>query len=385
MGLYGQSENKWKIRTIGFIGFSMAAHVGLITALVMQPQVSKNDVSIESVNNTDTALVEIDASAMAPAMAPDTDTGTTAAPVTAADTAPTAGVPAKATKAIKTIKTSLKKTTATISAAPTATVTETPQVAPEVADEATEVSTLSATTSSPESESIPEELSPESTDETSDVPSGVSSDVSSDDVQNTVENSSAASENPTPESDSAAQSETAEADKTAQPANTVVPADSSSDSSPDTSSGEPAETNPGPVDNWTGQGSDDDGKDLAAAGEGDGGIKAAMGVPQGTKIKDAGLRKPLAGNKNAVYPSEDRLAGKQGVSVLVGRVSSDGSIMKVFVEKSAGSKSLDQSAIRAFTKWRFEPGAEEYLRQPFEFKLSGEPQIFNKRRVGQNN
>lgn len=137
-----------------------------------------------------------------------------------------------------------------------------------------------------------------------------------------------------------------------------------------------AAANPAPAAKQTapanGQGGGGSGPSNAPQGRGNG-----YGAPTGSQmvVIDASLRKPLAGNAKAIYPQQDRIAHRQGTAVLIGRVSPDGRITGVAVERGSGSVFMDRAAIDAFQKWRFAPGSEAVVRQPFNFVLTGQEQV----------
>jgi protein TonB len=76
------------------------------------------------------------------------------------------------------------------------------------------------------------------------------------------------------------------------------------------------------------------------------------------------------------YPSTPRRLGIQGTSMLREHVLADGRIGDVRVEHSAGHPDLDQAAMEAVRRWRFEParrGADAvamWVLLPVEFRLT---------------
>lgn len=76
------------------------------------------------------------------------------------------------------------------------------------------------------------------------------------------------------------------------------------------------------------------------------------------------------------YPSAPRRLGIQGTTVLRVHVLADGRIGDVLVEHSAGHPDLDQAAMEAVRRWRFEParrGADPvamWVLLPVEFRLT---------------
>lgn len=108
--------------------------------------------------------------------------------------------------------------------------------------------------------------------------------------------------------------------------------------------------------------------DKGEANEGSGESSGAVAGP----IRDASELKALSGNPNPVYPARDRLARKEGTSVILGRVSADGRVSEVTVERSSGSAQMDSASAQAFRSWRFQGGQQGWVRKPFQFKLVGD-------------
>ena len=102
--------------------------------------------------------------------------------------------------------------------------------------------------------------------------------------------------------------------------------------------------------------------------EGDGASAGAVAGP----IRDASELKALSGNPNPVYPARDRLAHKEGTAVVLGRVSADGRVTEVSVERSSGSANMDSASLQAFRSWRFQAGQQGWVRKPFQFRLVGD-------------
>jgi TonB family protein len=111
------------------------------------------------------------------------------------------------------------------------------------------------------------------------------------------------------------------------------------------------------------------GLSTAGAGSGSG---SGSGIPVGVQIRDASKLVPASGNRAFVYPQQDRLKRREGTAWVVGRVTQQGSIAEVYLERSSGSKTMDDEAMRTFRTWKFMPGQEGYVRQPVQFVLQGE-------------
>lgn len=77
------------------------------------------------------------------------------------------------------------------------------------------------------------------------------------------------------------------------------------------------------------------------------------------------------------YPAEAIAHHRQGTVVLEVLVGTDGRALKTKVESSSGTASLDQAAINAASRWRFNPGTrdgvpyEGWARIPVTFSLTG--------------
>lgn len=87
--------------------------------------------------------------------------------------------------------------------------------------------------------------------------------------------------------------------------------------------------------------------------------------------------RPLGGYQvRPAYPSAPRRLGIQGTTMLRVHVLADGRIGDVLVEHSAGHPDLDQAAMEAVRRWRFEParrGADAvamWVLLPVEFRLT---------------
>lgn len=102
--------------------------------------------------------------------------------------------------------------------------------------------------------------------------------------------------------------------------------------------------------------------------EGDGKSATAVAGP----IRDASELKAFPGNPNPVYPARDRLAHKEGTTVVLGRVAADGRVSDVRIERSSGSADMDAASAQAFRSWRFQGGQPGWVRKPFQFRLVGD-------------
>jgi protein TonB len=73
------------------------------------------------------------------------------------------------------------------------------------------------------------------------------------------------------------------------------------------------------------------------------------------------LPRKLAINPSPVYPLDALLAGIEGRVVLRVLVSSQGGVLKIEMNRSSGSPSLDASAVAAVERWRFSPARRSGL------------------------
>lgn len=94
-------------------------------------------------------------------------------------------------------------------------------------------------------------------------------------------------------------------------------------------------------------------------------------VPLGVRIRDASELVARPNNPKPTYPQQDRLLGRQGTAVIIGRIGNDGSVISVQLERSSGSASMDQEAMKAFGKWKYMPGQQGLVRVPIQFQLMG--------------
>jgi TonB family protein len=105
------------------------------------------------------------------------------------------------------------------------------------------------------------------------------------------------------------------------------------------------------------------GRQSGSGGEGPGeGLGGSSGVRGGYQVKPR-------------YPDSARRQGVEGTVLLKARVTERGRVDEVEIETSAGHPELDQAAIEALRRWRFEParrGREPvaaWVLIPFQFKL----------------
>jgi protein TonB len=120
---------------------------------------------------------------------------------------------------------------------------------------------------------------------------------------------------------------------------------------------------------------------LARHAAGAGPVTAALS-PGGAPRAPANLRDALGSGRLSVmdrtvprYPESARRAGAQGTTVLRVHVLETGLAGDIRVEESAGHPALDQAALDAVRRWRFETARENgravdlWVLIPFEFKL----------------
>lgn len=116
---------------------------------------------------------------------------------------------------------------------------------------------------------------------------------------------------------------------------------------------------------------------VTSSGNGAGGgsgqqASAGQGSAVSGPIRNSNDLKALRGNPNPVYPARDRLGRRQGTTVVLGRISPEGRVTDIKLEKSSGSPSMDAASLQAFRNWRYQPGQEGWVRKPFEFRLVGD-------------
>ncbi len=115
-----------------------------------------------------------------------------------------------------------------------------------------------------------------------------------------------------------------------------------------------------------------------AAGPGVGGgsgVAARTGDGPGGPLA---LARPMGGYQTRpVYPESARRRGIGGVTLLQFEVTANGRVGEIRIAQSAGDRDLDQAAIEAVKKWRFEParrGAQAvavWVEVPVKFELKG--------------
>lgn len=117
------------------------------------------------------------------------------------------------------------------------------------------------------------------------------------------------------------------------------------------------------------------GEGKSSSGEGSG-AAAAVPAGNGAETQSVTVTNPsIAYAPEPEYPAEarrDHLEGRAVVSVLVGE---DGSVESCSIEQSTGYASLDQAALAAVSRWRFQPARrgeqaiEKWVLLPVSFSL----------------
>lgn len=75
------------------------------------------------------------------------------------------------------------------------------------------------------------------------------------------------------------------------------------------------------------------------------------------------------------YPASARRQGREGTALLKIKVSPEGKVQEVWVDRSSGHQDLDEAAVEAVKAWRFEPpqkggqGVSVWARVPVKFQL----------------
>lgn len=106
-----------------------------------------------------------------------------------------------------------------------------------------------------------------------------------------------------------------------------------------------------------------------AFGRGGAGSKNTFGLLKG--FKDARGLRQKAGNPIPKYPYQDRLKKNQGTVYLVYWVTAFGTVSKIKIHTSSGSRSLDKAATKAIAKYKYYRGQAGYVIHPVEFKIQG--------------
>jgi TonB family protein len=97
----------------------------------------------------------------------------------------------------------------------------------------------------------------------------------------------------------------------------------------------------------------------------------ASGIPMGVQVRDVSELVQQPGNPAPPYPQQDRMLHREGIAVVVGQVQANGSVGSVFLEKSSGSPTIDRAALATFSQWKFKPGQAGMVRKPWNFQLTG--------------
>ena len=94
-------------------------------------------------------------------------------------------------------------------------------------------------------------------------------------------------------------------------------------------------------------------------------MPAAAGIhqnsaPMPVRNAEVSVATPITGSANQPpeYPEAAQLHGEQGKVLLSIHVLPDGEADQVEIEQSSGFKLLDQAAMEAVLKWRFQPAAQ---------------------------
>lgn len=98
---------------------------------------------------------------------------------------------------------------------------------------------------------------------------------------------------------------------------------------------------------------------------------AAAGASKSKAVNYLNL-KQYSGNKIPEYPLRARQERREGEVDLLYRVTKEGRVAEIQVEKSSGHADLDEAAVNAIAKYRFVPGQEGWARHPVIFSLKGE-------------
>ena len=76
------------------------------------------------------------------------------------------------------------------------------------------------------------------------------------------------------------------------------------------------------------------------------------------------------------YPTDERGRHPTGRGIVLMEIDRDtGWVTSAKMEKSTGSKLLDDAAVEAFRQWRFKPGTVRRLRCPITFTFGQQPKV----------
>lgn len=121
-----------------------------------------------------------------------------------------------------------------------------------------------------------------------------------------------------------------------------------------------------------GSGNGDGGGGAGASGLGLGAIGDGAKVP-GLRM---GVARPNGGYQlKPRYPESARRQGIEGTALLRLQVLADGQVGEILIERSAGHQDLDDAAVEAVKRWRFEPARDGgqpiamWVRLPVAFRL----------------
>ena len=94
--------------------------------------------------------------------------------------------------------------------------------------------------------------------------------------------------------------------------------------------------------------------------------------PDSAPLKDAISMKVVVYQVPPEYPFEVRRSRITGHGILFGQVDyKAGTVISVKMEKSTGSRILDQAALNAFREWRFKPSTTRQFRVPINYVMVG--------------
>jgi TonB family protein len=94
--------------------------------------------------------------------------------------------------------------------------------------------------------------------------------------------------------------------------------------------------------------------------------------PGSTPVKDGISMKLVVHQVPPEYPFEARRSHITGHGILFGEIDyKTGNVTSVRMEKSTGSRILDQAALNAFRQWRFKPGTTRQFRTPINYEMVG--------------
>lgn len=374
------SETRQTSRTFGCVGFSVLAHVAFLAAIAALPQTFQDIAGGDgaaagsgseiSMMESGSAAAPVDTSAMLEvADAPSQPMTDSSSDIVAQAPVEKPALPLPEKKSVKTESVRQNKPVAT---RPTAPPTTPPVAAAAIVEDRESQIETPQESLEPTPEDSPAETSSAEASTSEPAPTLLANPPS--------DNEPAAVEEPVPVQEDAEPIDKAPVAITpvdqATPAEPVQETPVRTEEVASTAAAEREESSSGSGSSKTVGSSMGSDEETAGKGQGSQSGKANQGTGTGAgtaigPIRDASELRALPGNPNPVYPIRDRLARKEGTTIILGRVTPDGRVSDLTVQKSSGSQAMDSASMQAFRSWRFQSGQQGWVRKPFQFRLVG--------------